>query len=72
MKSFLHHLEFEKSGLKKEDLKKMIYEKKIIYNHNIDQKGYKWSDKTTLENINNDLLPSYIVKNMSKFKEWLD
>ena len=72
MKSFLHHLEFEKSGLKKEDLKKMIYDKKIIYNHNIDQKGYKWSDKTTLENINNDLLPSYIVKNMSKFKEWLD
>ena len=50
----------------------MIYDKKIIYNHNIDQKGYKWSDKTTLENINNDLLPSYIVKNMSKFKEWLD
>ena len=52
MKSFLHHLEYEKSGLKKDDLKKMIYEKKIIYNHNIDQKGYKWSDTTKLENIN--------------------
>ena len=72
MNSFLHHLEFEKSGLKKDDLKKMIYEKKIIYNHNVDQKGYKWSDKTTLENVKDDLLPSYIVKNMSKFKEWLD
>ncbi len=72
MKSFLHHLEYEKSGLKKDDLKKMIYEKKIIYNHNIDQKGYKWSDTTKLENINKNFLPKYIIKNINKFKEWLD
>ena len=33
MKNFLHHLEYEESGLGVEDVKKIISEKKIFYNH---------------------------------------
>ena len=47
-------------------------EKRIIYNHNIDQKGYKWSDDTRLKKIENNLLPQYINENIEKYKDWLD
>ena len=36
--NFAHHYEFEKSGLKIDDIKKFMDEKRVIYDHNIDQK----------------------------------
>ena len=72
MKNFLHHLEYEKSGLQVNDIKKMIKEKRIIYNHNIDQKKYKWSDSTKLEKIKDGDLPAYIINNRNKYSDWLD
>ena len=72
MKNFLHHLEYEKSGLQANDIKKMIKEKRIIYNHNIDQKKYKWSDSTKLEKIKDGDLPAYIINNRNKYSDWLD
>ena len=39
--NFAHHYEFEESGLKIDDLKKLIAEKRVMYDHNVDQKGYK-------------------------------
>ena len=72
MKNFLHHLEYEKSGLELEDLKKIRDEKRILYNYNVDQKGYKWSDDTKLITLKNSLLPKYILNNIDKYKEWLD
>ena len=70
--NFAHHYEFEESGLKLEDIKKLIKEKRIIYDYKADQKKYKWSGKSTLKKVNNDLLPSYIYSNLNYFKEWLD
>jgi len=72
MKNFLHHLEYEKSGLNLDDLKKIRDEKRILYNYNVDQKGYKWSDDTKLITLKNSLLPKYILNNIDKYKEWLD
>ena len=43
---FAHRYEFEKSGLKINDLKKLIEEKRVIYDRNIDQK-----DINGLENL---------------------
>ena len=43
-----------------------------MYDHNIDQKGYKWSGKSILKKINLDLLPKYIGENTQKFEKWLD
>ena len=70
--NFAHHYEFEKSGLKVDDIKKMINEKRVLYDHNIDQKGYKWSGKVKLKRLDINLLPNYLSLNLSKYKEWLD
>ena len=70
--NYAHHYEFEQSGLKTTDLKKFIEEKRVMYDHNIDQKGYKWSGKSTLKTINVSQLPQYIRGNVKKFKDWLD
>ena len=70
--NFAHHYEFEDSGLKIKDLKKLMYEKRVMYDHNIDQKGYKWSGKALLKNMDNRFLPKYIYQNLEKYKNWLD
>ena len=70
--NFAHHYEFEESGLKINDLKKLINEKRVMYDHNIDQKGYKWSGKSILKKVNESLLPKYVSSNLDKYKDWLD
>ncbi len=70
--NFAHHYEYEQSGLAIKDLKKMMDEKRVMYDHTIDQKGFKWSGKSKLIKIDNQLLPKYINSNLSKYQEWLD
>ena len=70
--NFAHHYEFEESGLKLEDIRKLIEEKRVMYDHTVDQKGYKWSGKSTLKNIDINLLPEYIQSNQEKYSDWLD
>ena len=72
MKNFLHHLEYEESGLGVEDVKKIISEKKIFYNHFADKKEKKWGAKISLEREDEQYLPKYIIDNKFKFSEWLD
>jgi beta-1,4-mannosyl-glycoprotein beta-1,4-N-acetylglucosaminyltransferase len=70
--NFAHHYEFEQSGLKINDIKKLIEEKRVMYDHNVDQKGYKWSGKSILKKIDINFLPDYIKKNIEIFKDWLE
>ena len=70
--NFAHHYEFEKSGLKVEDLRKLIDEKRVMYDHNLDQKDYKWAGKSKLHKIQNNLLPDYVNLNLEKYENWLD
>ena len=70
--NFAHHYEYEESGLNIDNLKKMIAEKRVMYDHNVDQKGYKWSGKSILKNLNVELLPEYISSNLDKYSDWLD
>ena len=70
--NFAHHYEYEESGLKIEDLKKLINEKRVMYDHNIDQKGYKWSGSSTLKKVDFSILPEYVSINSKKFESWLD
>ena len=61
--NFAHHYEFEESGLKIEDIKKIIIkEKRVIYDHNADKKEkYKWSGKSILKKLNeNSYLNIYL------------
>ena len=51
------HLEFEESQINFDDIKKYIDEKKVIYDHSVDQKTYKWSGKSKfLKKIDNKLI----------------
>ena len=70
--NFAHHYEFEVSGLKINDIKRLIAEKRVMYDHNVDQKAYKWSGKSILKKVSNDVLPNYIDSNLVKYKDWLD
>ena len=70
--NFAHHYEYEESGLKLNDLKKLISEKRVMYDHNVDQRGYKWSGKSILKTIDTKYLPSYISSNIIKYRDWLD
>ena len=72
MKSFLHHLEYEFSGLNVEDVKRIIAEKKVFYDHSADKRQDKWKATSTLFKVSDDLLPKYIKDNKDRFKEWLD
>ena len=71
MKSFLHHFEYENSGISPEIIEKLIKDKKALYNYNADQRDSKWSNNTKLEKINLNLLPNYINENKEKYKRWL-
>ena len=70
--NFLHHQDFEYSGLKLKDVEDMVKNKKVLYDHNVDQRNYKWSGITTLKNVSISELPDYLNKNKEKYSEWLD
>ena len=72
LSNFMHHLEFEYSGLKVEDMKKMIAEKKILYDHSAKQEEEKYTGYQTLLKVDKDILPEYINKNLEKYKDWID
>ena len=73
LNTFLHNVDFKLSGLNLEDIKKMVKEKKILYDHFADQKKIKkWDSSVTLETINILNLPDYVVKNKDKFKDWIE
>ena len=71
--NFAHHYEFEQSGLDVKKLKKLILEKKIMYDHKLDQANTeKWGGKSKLKTISISELPSYIGQNIEKYSGWLD
>ena len=72
MKNYLHHLEYEESGLGVENIKKIIAEKKVLYDHNVDKRGKKWGSSIKLSLIDDLQLPEYIIKNKSILSDWID
>ena len=72
LSNFMHHLEFEESGLNIIDMEKMIKEKKILYDHSADKRKDKYTGKQSLIKVSNEMLPEYITANLSKYKNWFD
>jgi|TARA_Y100000310_G_scaffold181146_1_gene181074 beta-1,4-mannosyl-glycoprotein beta-1,4-N-acetylglucosaminyltransferase len=70
--NYTHHDEFVKSNLKLEDLRKKIKEKKVIYDHSVDQSGYKWGSDTILHTIELSNMPDYLRENYKKYVDWLE
>ena len=72
MKNFLHHYEYEKSGLKTENIEELIKEKKALYNYGADQRENKWSNNSQLIKTSLNLLPKHISDNIDNLKDWID
>tara|TARA_B100000686_G_scaffold312251_1_gene356613 strand:- start:5352 stop:6224 length:873 start_codon:yes stop_codon:yes gene_type:complete len=73
LKTFLHHQDFENSGIKLKDLENKIKNKIVLYNHTLDKKdSNKWDTKKTLEKVSISTLPDYVSENESKLNDWLD
>ena len=70
--NFLHHQDFQDSGLTLNDVKEMVEKKKVLYDHSVDQKDYKWSGKTTLKKISLSEMPDYLSENYKKYANWLE
>ncbi len=70
--NFLHHQDFEYSGLNLSDIKKMVENRKVLYDHSSDQRDYKWTGSKTLKKVDLSLLPDYIRENYKKYNNWLD
>ena len=70
--NFAHHYEFEESGLNINDIKKLIAEKRVMYDNNVDQRGYKWSGKSILKKVEKAELPNHITNNLDLYEKWLD
>ena len=69
--NFAHHYEFEESGLDLKDLKKLIEEKRVMYDHTVDQKEYKWAGENRLVTAPESILPEFVNLNKNKYKDWL-
>jgi beta-1,4-mannosyl-glycoprotein beta-1,4-N-acetylglucosaminyltransferase len=72
LSNFLHHLEYEKSKISLEALKKIINDKKVFYDHNADKRDNKWSASISLIKAYESELPSYLLQNKQKYSEFLD
>ena len=73
LNSFLHNVDFKLSGLNLDDIKKMVSQKKIMYDHFADQRKVdKWNSPIVLKPADITILPEYIIKNRDKFKDWLE
>jgi len=70
--NFLHHVDYEQSGLVLEDLKRLMNKKKLMYNHSIDKKGNKWGEGAKLQSTKLKEMPKYIIENAEKYRHWLD
>ena len=70
--NFLHHQEFEESGLNLDDIKTLIKDNKILYDLAIDQKKFKWSGVKSLVKVSDKEMPEYLVKNLIKYKKWFE
>jgi len=72
LKSYLHHIDYDKNPLGIEKIKNVINEKKAIYDLRVDQRKNKFEAKNQLIKIDINQMPSYIQNNIEKFREWID
>ena len=72
LSNFMHHLEFEESGLTLKDMENMVNQKKILYDHTVAQEEKKYTGNFTLDKVSTEILPNYIKENLSLYKEWID
>jgi beta-1,4-mannosyl-glycoprotein beta-1,4-N-acetylglucosaminyltransferase len=72
LKSYLHHREYDVNPVGVENIRKMIDNKKTIYDLKADMRSNKFDGNNELTKIDLDLLPNYISENVDKFSKWIE
>tara|TARA_B100000029_G_scaffold113817_1_gene106226 strand:+ start:23 stop:895 length:873 start_codon:yes stop_codon:yes gene_type:complete len=72
LKSYLHHREYELNPLGVDKIKKLIKQKKTVYDLKTDQRLNKFHSGNTLNKIDINQLPKYILENKDKLKKWIE
>jgi len=72
LKSYLHHVDYDLNPVGEKGIEDMIRNRKTIYDIKADQKNNKFDGSNKLNRIDIDLLPSYVLENKKKFKEWIE
>ena len=70
--NFLHHQDYESSGLKLKDIKEKVKNKKILYDLGIDQRGYKWGGNKNLCKVGLTEMPDFLSSNSRKYSDWIE
>ena len=69
--NFGHHDSFRLSGLTVEKIRDKILNKEMFYDHLADKSSTnKWESNYKLKVIGDEMLPSYLIKNKNKYREW--
>ena len=50
----------------------MVKNKKVIYDHSVDQRDFKWKSSTILKRIALSEMPDYLSENYKKYANWLE
>jgi beta-1,4-mannosyl-glycoprotein beta-1,4-N-acetylglucosaminyltransferase len=71
LKSYLHHADTPEENFDKDTFKKLIEERKFIYDHSVEKEGNKFGSQKKLSVYDFELLPNYIKNNRDLFKDWM-
>ena len=70
--NFLHHQDYEASGLNLKNIKEKVKNRKILYDLGVDQRDFKWSGLKTLKKVDISEMPDYLSSNYKKYSDWLE
>ena len=71
LKSYLHHREFDLNPISESEIEDIIKNKQAIYDLRVDKKINKIGSGNKLVEHPLNKLPSYILENIDKYKDWI-
>tara|TARA_E500000331_G_scaffold86585_1_gene82208 strand:+ start:1675 stop:2544 length:870 start_codon:yes stop_codon:yes gene_type:complete len=71
LKHYAHHADTPENILNKDTFKKLIKERKFMYDHSVEKGADKHATKQDLSIYDFHLLPNYIKNNKDLFKNWI-
>ena len=72
LKSYLHHREFDLNPMSESEIEDIIKNKQAIYDLRVDKKINKIGSGNKLVEHPLNKLPSYILENIDKYKDWIN
>ena len=72
LKSYLHHREFDLNPMSESEIEDIIKNKQAIYDLKVDKKINKIGSGNKLVEHPLNKLPSYILENIDKYKDWIN